>query len=69
MTAEDSAVAKSTELQRENDVSKQDSALFHVLRKRYPKVRLITRKLEEMIVIKMNVYVLETRKKCHVVEG
>ncbi|PWU81235.1 MAG: hypothetical protein DLM72_08075 [Candidatus Nitrosopolaris wilkensis] len=39
---EESAVAKSTGLQEENDVSMQDAALFRVLRKRYLKVRLIT---------------------------
>jgi hypothetical protein len=37
-------VAKSTSSQEENDVSMQDAALFRVLRKRYLKVRLITRK-------------------------
>jgi hypothetical protein len=50
MTPEDSAVAKSTGMQEEQDMSIQDATLFRVLslKKKYQKVRLTTRKEEDI---------------------
>jgi hypothetical protein len=50
MEPEESATAKSTGFQEENDMSMPDAILFHVLASRYPNLVLVTVKVEETII-------------------
>ena len=77
MTPEESAVAKSTGLQEENDMSKQDSALFRVLSSKkkiskneanYIEVGRDDGIINERVCSKCK-FNLGDEKKCHVVEG
>jgi len=77
MTPEESAVAKSTGLQEENDVSRQDSALFHVLSSkqkiskndaRYENVKSEDTNKDGNRCSKCK-FNLGDEKKCHIVEG
>ena len=76
MSPEESAVAKSTGLQEENDMSKQDSALFRVLssKKKISKNEANYIEVRDDGIIDERVcskckFNLGDEKKCHVVEG
>ena len=77
MEPEESAVAKSTGLQEENDMSMRDAALFHVLtsKKKIPKSDADYREIQGVYTDKSEhrcskcKFNLGDEKSCHVVEG